>query len=193
MDLKSRIVWQSPSYVNNHAWICLDMITCNCLVISVGLCVDFSVHIAHAFQTGKGDRYGGDFSSSAIPHHTRRSLIILLQSVTLSPPERNKKLIRRKIRLTESNAKCRYLKKFTCIGTLRQVFICLRHPPLLGFWLDFVGSESSQIQYTVYNSCICSPHNPIPPPHYTLYKYTTLYIFTQGRGVGEGEANQWEG
>jgi hypothetical protein len=28
----------------------------------------------------------------------------------------------RKIRLIESNAKCRYLKKLTCKGTLRQVF-----------------------------------------------------------------------
>ncbi len=40
---------------------------------------------------------------------------------------------RRKIRLIESNAKCRYLKKFTCKGTLRPVFICLSSPPLLGF------------------------------------------------------------
>ncbi len=36
---------------------------------------------------------------------------------------------RRKIRLIEGNAKCRHLKKFTCKGTLRQVFICLRSPP----------------------------------------------------------------
>ncbi len=33
---------------------------------------------------------------------------------------------RRKIRLIEGNAKCRHLKKFTCKGTLRQVFISLR-------------------------------------------------------------------
>jgi hypothetical protein len=32
----------------------------------------------------------------------------------------------RKIRLIEGNAKCCHLKKFTCKGTLRQVFICLR-------------------------------------------------------------------
>jgi hypothetical protein len=31
---------------------------------------------------------------------------------------------RRKIRLIESNAKCRHLKKLTCKGTLLQVFIC---------------------------------------------------------------------
>ncbi len=40
---------------------------------------------------------------------------------------------RRKVRLIESNAKCRYLKKLTCKGTLRQVFIGLRPPPLQGF------------------------------------------------------------
>jgi hypothetical protein len=40
---------------------------------------------------------------------------------------------RRKIRLIESNAKCRHLKKSSCNGTLRQVYICLRPPPLLSF------------------------------------------------------------
>jgi hypothetical protein len=30
---------------------------------------------------------------------------------------------RRKIRLIEGNAKCRHLNKFTCKGTVRQVFI----------------------------------------------------------------------
>jgi hypothetical protein len=38
-------------------------------------------------------------------------------------------LARRKIRLIESNAKCPYLKKLTCKGILRQVFICLRPTP----------------------------------------------------------------
>jgi hypothetical protein len=37
----------------------------------------------------------------------------------------------RKIRLIESNAKCCYLKKFTCKGTLRQVFYLSETPPLL--------------------------------------------------------------
>ncbi len=41
---------------------------------------------------------------------------------------------RRKIRLMEGNAKCGHPQKFTCTGTLQQVFICLRaqkpiHPP----------------------------------------------------------------
>ncbi len=33
---------------------------------------------------------------------------------------------RKKIRLIEGNAKCRHLNKFSCKGTFRQVFICLR-------------------------------------------------------------------
>jgi hypothetical protein len=50
----------------------------------------------------------------------------------------------RKIRLREGNAKCRHLKKFTCNGTLRQVFICL------------------------------IPRTPYPPPYtlYTCIQYT---------------------
>ncbi len=35
---------------------------------------------------------------------------------------------RRKIRLIESNAKCRYLKKLTCKGTLRQLFYLSEAP-----------------------------------------------------------------
>ncbi len=42
------------------------------------------------------------------------------------------------------------IKKMTCEGTSRQVLICLRPPPLLGFCLgwcnNFVGSESGQKQ-----------------------------------------------
>jgi hypothetical protein len=36
--------------------------------------------------------------------------------------------MRRKIRLIESNVKCRYLKKLTCEGTLRQVFYLSQAP-----------------------------------------------------------------
>ncbi len=57
---------------------------------------------------------------------------------------------RRKIRLIESNAKCRQLKKFTGKATFRQVFLLSEVPPLLGFCLrlssNFVGFESVQIQ-----------------------------------------------
>jgi hypothetical protein len=80
----------------------------------------------------------------------------------------------RKIRLIESNAKCCHLKELSCKGTLLEVFICLRPPPLLGFCLgwssNFVGSESGQLQSV--NSCriwcptgLNTPH-PLPNKHY---------------------------
>ena len=40
-----------------HFWgLTLDVISCNTLVVAVGLCVDFSVHIAHRFLASPGDR-----------------------------------------------------------------------------------------------------------------------------------------
>ena len=104
---------------------------------------------------------------------------------------------RRKIRLIESNSKCRYLKKLTCKETLRQAFIYLRPPPLQGFCLgwwcsNFVGSESGQkqslnsLQNMVSNT---TQHSPLPlpaSPH-------TVCTFTLGRGEGWGEVNQREG
>jgi len=40
-----------------HFWgLTIDVISCNSLVISIGLCVDFSVHIIHGFLTATGDR-----------------------------------------------------------------------------------------------------------------------------------------
>jgi hypothetical protein len=93
-------------------------------------------------------------------------------------------IIVRKVRLIESNAKCRYLKIYTCKGTLRQVFICLRPTPLLGFCLgwsgNFVGSESGQfhsvklLQNMVSNR---TQHLPPPPSH-------TVCTLSQGRGGG---------
>ncbi len=84
-------------------------------------------------------------------------------------------LERRNIRLIESNAKYCHLKRFTCKGTLLQVFICLRPPPLLGFCLgwssDFEGSES-----VGYKVCIIwSPtglSTPQPPPPPTPPSHT---------------------
>eukprot|EP00092_Neocalanus_flemingeri_P040503 GFUD01044108.1.p1 GENE.GFUD01044108.1~~GFUD01044108.1.p1 ORF type:complete len:1044 (-),score=198.42 GFUD01044108.1:97-3228(-) len=40
-----------------HFWgLTVDVISCNTLVISIGLCVDFSAHIAHGFLSVSGDR-----------------------------------------------------------------------------------------------------------------------------------------
>jgi hypothetical protein len=62
------------------------------------------------------------------------------------------KLTPRKIVLIESNAKCRHLKKFTCKGTLQQVFICLRPLPLLGFCLaiECLTTAECGLQQTLF-------------------------------------------
>jgi hypothetical protein len=70
---------------------------------------------------------------------------------------------RRKIRLTESNAKCRYLKKLTCKGTLRQVFYLSETP-----------------------SPPMTPSPPAPPP-------ITHCIRVYREGEGGGRANQRAG
>jgi hypothetical protein len=60
------------------------------------------------------------------------------------------------IRLIEINAKCRYLKKFTCKETLRQVFYLPEALP---------------------------SYDPILPPFHTVY-VNAVYLFTQGGGGG---------
>ncbi len=68
----------------------------------------------------------------------------------------------RKIRLIECKSKCRHLKKFTCKGTLRQVFIWLR------------------------------PRTPIPSTPYSLYNVYRILIHTGGGGGGEVELERME-
>ncbi len=70
----------------------------------------------------------------------------------------------RKIILIKCNAKCRYLKKLSCSGTLWQAFnLSWGHIPSY------------------------DPHTP-PYPLYTCIHYTVyLFLFTQGRGGGGGE------
>ncbi len=53
------------------------------------------------------------------------------------------------------SAKCRYLKKLTCKGTLRQVFICLMPPPLLSFCLGWIAIlyHLNLVRNGVLNSC----------------------------------------
>jgi hypothetical protein len=64
------------------------------------------------------------------------------------------------INYIDTKAKCRQLKKLTCKGTLRQVFICLRPASLL------------------------RPHGPYRPPPYTLYT-SILYILIHTWRGGE--------
>jgi hypothetical protein len=71
------------------------------------------------------------------------------------------------INYIDTKAKCRHLKKLTCKGTLREVIMCLRPPPLLGFCLgwssNFVGSESGQIQSVKLLQNMASSRTQHPP------------------------------
>jgi hypothetical protein len=84
-------------------------------------------------------------------------------------------------------------KEFTCKGTLRQVFIRLRPPPLLGFWLGwssiFVGSESGQIQSVKLLQNNVSDRTQHPHPLLVIHFLYILH-FDTGKGV---KVNQREG
>jgi hypothetical protein len=79
----------------------------------------------------------------------------------------------------DAKAKCRHVTKFTCKGTLRQVFICLRTPsPRRFLWWsrNFVGSESGQIQSVKFLQNMASnrTQHPHPPSNHTLSLRTVL-------------------
>jgi len=90
----------------------------------------------------------------------------------------------------DNKAKRCHLKNLTCTGTLRQVLICQRLPPLLGFCLgwpsSFVGSDL--LRHRVLNFCRILSPTGLSTPHplsATLCLHT--FYFTQGRGEREGE------
>jgi hypothetical protein len=57
----------------------------------------------------------------------------------------------------------------TCKGILRQVFICLRPPPLVCVWGNFVGPESGQIKSVKLLQNMDSKRTQhLPPPPATL-------------------------
>ncbi len=110
-----------------------------------------------------------------------------MQSLAVTPP-------RRKIRLIDTNAiaKCCYVKKLTCVGTLRQMFICLRPPPLLDrfFWGGkAIVQVLNLVRNRVLNSCrIWSStqlNSPPAPPSHTLSVYTVLTTLTMGEAVNQ--------
>ncbi len=82
---------------------------------------------------------------------------------------------------------CRYLNKFTCKGTLRQVFTCLRLPPLLVFVLDgrAIHKQSASAGYGLqHNSTFLTPSMPhnvcigcTLTPLFVLYIFS--HLFTQ--------------
>jgi hypothetical protein len=80
--------------------------------------------------------------SSGRPSYTHTSSIIKSSVEAFHGSEQKALYFRRclqcmrlpvRIRLIESNAKCRRLNKLTSKGTLRQIFICRRPPPLRVF------------------------------------------------------------
>ena len=49
-----------------HFWgLTIDPISCVIIVLGVGLCVDYSVHIAHAFNVARGET-GGERARAAL-------------------------------------------------------------------------------------------------------------------------------
>jgi hypothetical protein len=70
---------------------------------------------------------------------------------------------RRKIRLKEGNAKCRQLKKLTCKGTLRQVFIRVYRFSHVGIFDPALESVLSCVAPLPFSLVQLSP---IPPSLY---------------------------
>lgn len=45
-----------------HFWdITIDTLSCINIVLAIGLCVDYSAHVAHAFIVSRGDNYSSYF------------------------------------------------------------------------------------------------------------------------------------
>jgi hypothetical protein len=84
------------------------------------------------------------------------------------------------INYVDTRAKFRHLKNLSVKELLRQVFICLRPPPLIGFYLvwssNFVDSDSGQIQSVKLLQNMVSnitQHTP-PSPSHMLSVYTVF-------------------
>jgi hypothetical protein len=91
------------------------------------------------------------------------------------------------------NPQCRLFLKTDREGTWRQVFICLRPSGIVKqfFWFGIW----SNTHYTVYNSCICSPHNPPPPPvAHCINTYLCTYSHKEeGEGGGRRTSEKVRG
>jgi hypothetical protein len=123
------------------------------LYLFLNVCSSISAYFLVFLEKHSGGGGGGDLKTKAQPGR-------LPASVSLSgDPSSPLSWPRRKIRMIECNAKCRYLKKFT----LRRCFYL---------------SEATSPPMT--------PYAPAPLTHCTVYLYAA-YLFTQGRG-GWGES-----
>ncbi len=94
----------------------------------------------------------------------------------------------------DNKAKCRHLKKLTCKGNLRQMFICLSPPPLLGFclgWSIAILYVLNLVRYRVLNFCkIWSPTGLNTPPSQRLSVFTVLWHRVGGGGGGRVESER---
>ena len=72
-----------------HFWgLTIDTVTCNHLIIAIGLCVDYSAHIAHRFLVERGTRNGHDSTNSMyrVTHHVDSNLpVTSKQKLRFSP------------------------------------------------------------------------------------------------------------
>ncbi len=105
---------------------------------------------------------------------------------------------RRKIRLIESNAKCRYLKKLNCKGPLRQGVHLSEAPSQVFVWGGKAILQTlNLVRNRVASSCriwSCLQHNSTPPPPtssqpHTFCLYCTVLLIWEGGG---GQVNQRE-
>ncbi len=92
----------------------------------------------------------------------------------------------------DAKEKCRHLKKLTCKGTLRQMYICLRPPPLLGFCLGWsctfwIWSDTecwTPAEYGLQQDS--KPSTPLPATHYLFILYLDI-----GGGGGLNQREDW--
>jgi hypothetical protein len=96
--------------------------------------------------------------------------------------------IHRKIRLIEVNAKMRHLKKLTCKGTLRQVFIRVYRLEMANFLRTFrhVGIFNQALWFVLTPPLLSG--STLPPPHLpSVNEYTVLCAriqYVMGAGMG---------
>jgi hypothetical protein len=121
---------------------------------------------------------------------TNNQIIGIIFSVSGSVPWTILYFGARVINYINTEAKCCHLKKLTCKGTLRPVFICLRPLPFYVFiWgglANFVVSESGQIQSVKLLQNMVSNRTQHPPPlPWATHCLYTLYFDTWNWGGGE--------
>jgi hypothetical protein len=93
------------------------------------------------------------------------------------------------INYVDTKAKCCILNKFS-EGTLRQVFICLRPPPLLGFCLLWSSLAILKVLNLVIYAENGLQQDSAPPPPLPATDCLCILYFDTGKGGG---LNQREG